>query len=44
MLEAILPPSIDVNGEAVSVVYDGSVAVVNWHLVAATIYVHFLRR
>ena len=43
-LEAILRSNIDVNEEAVSVVYDGSVAVVNWHLVAATIDVHFLRR
>ena len=43
-LEATLLPSIDVNEEAVSVVYDGSVAVVNWHPVAANIYIIFLRR
>ena len=40
-LEEILLPSIEVNEEAVSVVYDGSVAVVNGHPVVATISVNF---
>ena len=40
-LEAILRSNIDVNEEAVSVVYDGSVAVVNGHPVVATISVNF---
>ena len=43
-LEAILPPSIDVNWEGVSVMYDGSIAVVNGHAVIATMYGIFLRR
>ena len=40
-LEAILRSNIDVNKEAVSVVYDGSVAVVNGHPVVATTSVNF---
>ena len=33
---AIFPPSIDVNGGAVSVVYDGSIAIWNGHSVVGT--------
>ena len=43
-LEAILPPSIDVNGEAVPVVYDGSIAVGNRYPLVATICGNSLRR
>ena len=43
-LEAIFPPSIDVNGGAVSVVYDGSIAVGNGHPVVATMCGNSLRR
>ena len=43
-LEAIFPPSIDVNGESVSVVYDGSIAVGNGHPVVASMCGNSLRR
>ena len=43
-LEAIFPPSIDVNRGAVSVVYDGGIAVGNRYPLVATICGNSLRR